>query len=139
MKMIEIETNIRVRYADTDQMGFVYYANYLEWFEVGRTEFFRAIGIPYTEIEKKGLILPVIEAYLKFKKPAKYDQVIAIKTILKEIPKAKLKIFYIIYNDDNKDILVEGHTVHGFLNSEKKPVRIPLWIKNILENNYQHE
>ena len=134
--MIEVETNIRVRYADTDQMGFVYYANYLEWFEVGRTEFFRLIGIPYTEIEKKGLILPVIEAYLKFKKPAKYDQLITVKTILKEIPKAKLKVFYLIYNDDIKDLLVEGHTVHGFLDSGKKPVRIPLWIKNILENNF---
>jgi acyl-CoA thioester hydrolase len=68
--MIENTTRIRVRYADTDQMGFAYYARYLEWFEVGRTEMLRALGLPYAEIEKQKIALPVLEVYCKYRKPA---------------------------------------------------------------------
>ena len=139
MKMIESNTHIRVRYADTDQMGIVYHSHYLEWFEAGRAELFREMGMPYTEIEKKGIVLPIIETYLRYKRPAKYDQILKIITMLKEIPKAKLKIYYNIYDENHSNLLVDGYTVHSFINSKGKPTRIPLWMKRVFEENFNDE
>jgi len=137
--MIESKTHIRVRYADTDQMGIVYHSHYLEWFEAGRAELFREMGIPYTEIEKRGTVLPVIEAHLKFKRPARYDQILKIVTMLKEIPKVKLKIFYNIYDENYKNLLVDGYTVHSFINSKGKPTRVPFWLKRVFEEKFNDE
>ncbi len=122
--MIENTTRIRVRYADTDQMGFAYYANYLVWFEVGRTEMLRAIGLPYAEIEKEGVALPVLEAHCKYRKAAHYDQMLRVVSRLKESPRASLRIDYEIF-DEADQLLVEGYTTHAFINKEGRPVRPP--------------
>ena len=122
--MIENRTSIRARYADTDKMGIVYYARYLEWFEVGRTELLRALGLPYTEIEKEGIILPVIEAYCKYRKPARYDQQIEIVSRVERMPRSTIRIDYVLY-DEEGDLLASGYTVHTFLRDNSKPVRPP--------------
>jgi len=137
--MIENTIQVRVRYAHIDKMGIVYHSRYLEWFEAGRSELLRKIGLPYSEVEKSGILLPVVEAFLKFKTPAKYDDLINIVSTIREIPGVKLKIFYKIYDEDFKNILVDGYTIHAFINSDGKPTRIPLWIKEVLEKENNDE
>lgn len=122
--MIEHSTHVRVRYADTDQMGFAYYANYLVWFEVGRTEMLRACGMPYSLIEKKGAALPVLEAHCKYRKSARYDQMLRIVSRLRELPRVTLRIDYEIF-DEADQLLVEGYTTHAFINQQGRPVRPP--------------
>ena len=122
--MIENTTRIRVRYADTDQMGVAYYARYLEWFEVGRTEMLRAHGLTYAEIEKEKVALPVLEAYCKYRKPVRYDQLLRVVSRLHEMPRASLRIDYEIF-DEGGELLAEGYTVHTFINPEGRPVRPP--------------
>lgn len=122
--MIEHSTHVRVRYADTDQMGFAYYANYLVWFEVGRTEMLRALGLPYAQIEKEGAALPVLEAHCKYRKSARYDQLLRIVSRLREMPRVTLRLDYEIF-DEADQLLVEGYTTHAFINSEGRPVRPP--------------
>ena len=132
--MIQTKTPVRVRYIHTDKMGIVYHSHYLAWFAAGRSAFFQELGTPYTEVEKKGISLPVIEAYLQYKNPAYYDQLIVVHTILKEIPKgARIKIYYKIYDEESKKVLVEGYTVHGVINKKGKPSRMPSWLRNILQ------
>ena len=123
--MIEHTTRIRVRYADTDQMGFAYYARYLEWLEVGRTEMLRALDLPYAEIEKQEIALPVLEVSCKYRKPALYDQLLRVVSRLKEKPRASFRIDYEIF-DEGHQLLAEGFTLHTFINAEGRPVRPPL-------------
>jgi acyl-CoA thioester hydrolase len=119
-------TIIRVRYADTDQMKFAYYGRYFEYFEQGRSDLLRIIGLPYPEIEKRGFFLPVIEAHANYLKSARYDDELVVKTIFKEMPQARLRIEYEVINNETKELLATGHTVHSFLNaSTNKPTRAP--------------
>ncbi len=122
--MMENTTRIRVRYADTDQMGFAYYANYLVWFEVGRTEMLRECGLPYAELEALGVALPVLEAHCRYRKSARYDQLLRVVSRLKEMPRVTLRIEYEIF-DEAEQLLAEGYTTHAFINREGKPVRPP--------------
>ena len=122
--MIEHTTRIRVRYADTDQMGFAYYARYLEWFEVGRTEMLRALSLPYVEIEKQEIALPVLEVSCKYRKPALYDQLLRVVSRLQERPRASFRIDYEIF-DEGDQLLAEGFTLHTFINAAGRPVRPP--------------
>jgi acyl-CoA thioester hydrolase len=124
--MIVCQTEIRVRYADTDQMQFVYNGKYLEYFEVGRTEMLREIGLPYDVIEKQGFFLPVLEAYVKYKQPAYYDDILVIKSFLKEIPDLKLRIDYEILRKNTTDLIAQGFTIHAFINKQdKKVLKLP--------------
>jgi acyl-CoA thioester hydrolase len=92
--MLNRQTEIRVRYADTDQMQFVYNGKYLEYFEVGRTEMLRSLGLPYFKIENEGYLLPVLEAYVKYLQPAYYDDLLIINSYLRDYPDLKIKINY---------------------------------------------
>jgi len=123
--MIVCETEIRVRYADTDQMHFVYNGKYLEYFEVGRTEMLREIGLPYDTIEKEGFLLPVLEANVKYKLPAHYDDVLIIKSFLKKFPDLKVHIDYEVHRKNTSDLIAEGFTVHAFMNKQTKKVIRP--------------
>lgn len=124
--MISHKTTIRVRYADTDMMQFVYNGKYLEYFEVGRTELLRHYGLAYSELEKQGYQLPLIEANLKYKSPATYDDELIVEASVSKIKTPKLMINYTIIKKENDEIIVEGYTEHVFINSEsKKPVRPP--------------
>ena len=132
--MINHKTEVRVRYADTDQMKVVYYGKYLEYFEVGRAALIRSLGLPYSELETRGILLPVIEAFAKYKKPARYDDLLSIEAIVSELPKATLKIHYEVFRNREKEPIAEGYTVHSFINADTgKPTRPPLYFMQIME------
>ena len=122
------EHRIRARYAETDQMGVIYHANYLNWFEIGRTEMIRELGMPYRSLEEKGLLLPVVELDVKFLKPAFYDDQIYIRTRITEMSHIRLTFDVQILREeqehDSAQLLVTGHTKHVWLNHNWKPVRI---------------
>jgi acyl-CoA thioester hydrolase len=125
--------NLRIAYADTDQMGMVYYGNYLTFFERGRTELLREIGLEYKAIEDLGFYFPVIHAECKYLAPTKYDDVIKVETKLSEITAASITCSYEV--KCNGKLLVTGKTKHPFVNKDLKPVRFPNDIKKVLEKN----
>ena len=132
--MVSSKTQIRVRYADTDQMRVVHHARFLEYFELGRSDLIRLLGISYAELEARGIFLPVAEAFAKYRRPALYDELIVVESIIKEIPKASLRIEYKVIREGEPDILAEGYTVHGFLNgSTNKPTRAPAFFIEMIE------
>lgn len=137
--MIKHLSQIRVRYAETDQMNVVYYSNYFVYFESGRTELLRSIGLAYTEFETMGYILPVIEAYAKYYKSAAYDDLINVITILKELPTARIKLYYEIRDNKTNGLLAEGYTIHSFVKSEtRKPTRAPEIFMKALETAFNN-
>ena len=113
--------SVRVPYAHIDQMGFVYYANYLVYFEMARTEMLRQAGIPYVELEKRGVMLPVIEAACFYKLPAHYDDLLEVRTRCTELRGIRLRIEYEVIRDGQT--LATGHTVHTFISPEGKVLR----------------
>jgi acyl-CoA thioester hydrolase len=132
--MIKHATQIRVRYADTDQMKVVYHGKYLEYFEVGRAALIRSLGLPYAELESRGVLLPVIEAFAKFRRPALYDDVLSIVAIVSELPHATLKISYQVVRDHDEELLADGYTIHSFINvATGKPTRPPSYFVQVLE------
>jgi len=107
-----VPTEIRVIYGDTDQMGFVYYANYLRFFETGRNEYLRAQGMPYRGIEEElGVRLPVVEAGVQYKQPARYDDLLVVETSLVQVRRASARFEYLVRRGG--EALVTGHTVHA--------------------------
>jgi acyl-CoA thioester hydrolase len=124
--MIVTETTIRVRYADTDQMKMAYYGKFFEYFEQGRSDLLREIGLPYPEIEQMGYYLPVAEAHAKYLKPARYDDALIVRVVLKDIPQVRVRIEYEVLHAGTKELLAEGYTIHSFISaSTGKPVRAP--------------
>ena len=122
--MISGHTSIRVRYRDTDQMNVVYHGVYLEYFETGRTELLRDLGMPYSSIEQNGLMLPVLEMAVQMKQSARYDDLLTVHSMIHTMPTARLRIDYELLRD--YELLVTGHTVHGFVSAESmRPVRPP--------------
>lgn len=117
--MFTKEIEIRVRYAETDQMGFVYYGNYATYFEVARVESLRALGMSYKELEKSGIMLPVLEYNCKYLKPAKYDDLLTIKTTIKSIPTARIFFEYEVFNE-NKELLTIASTTLVFVQAANK-------------------
>ena len=124
--MLSHTTEIRVRYADTDKMQFAYNGKYLEYFEVGRTELLRSTGLPYSNVEKNGYQLPLIEAGVKYMQPALYDDLLEITATVKELYSPKVHIEYVIRRKETGDLIAEGFTTHMFIRSDtKKAVRPP--------------
>lgn len=117
------EIEYRVPYADTDQMGVVYYANYLEYFERSRTEMLRAAGLPYRELEKRGVFLPVSEAYCKYYAPACYDDLLTFRSYVKEIKGVRMVIASEVRRKG--DLLASGHVTLVSVNAERKVLRMP--------------
>jgi len=133
--MLKHISTIRVRYADTDKMQFVYNGKYLEYFEVGRTELLRSLGLPYSVVEDNGYQLPVIEASVKYKSPAFYDDLLEIESTVIELPNPKFRIHYIIRKVESldKEIVAEGFTDHLFIKTEtKRPTRPPKFYMDII-------
>ncbi len=131
-------TRLRVRYAETDKMGIVYHANYLVWFEVGRSDLFRELHLPYTEFEEQGLGLAVIEASCRYRKPAHYDDELVIITEVDHMSSRSARFCYHVYREDI--LLAEGKTVHAFINVEGRSAdarRYAIWnkLKEIIENH----
>jgi len=118
-------TKVRVLFADTDAMGVVYHTNYIKWFEMGRNELMRQLGVPYTELAKLSLNLPLINVNCEYLKFALYDQLLTVETQLAYIKKATIRFNSRVWDDDMKNLLVEGYTIHACTNNEGKIRRIP--------------
>ncbi len=126
--MISDKIEFRVRYGETDQMSFVYHGNYAQYFEMGRVEWLRKLGISYKKMEESGIMLPVISLYTNYIKPAKYDDLLTLKTTLTNKPLVKIKFEFEIYNE-NKELLTTAKVTLAFINSiTKKPTRVPEYL-----------
>ncbi len=121
--MIISRAQVVVRYAETDMMGVVYHANYLPWFEVGRTTLLKEMGLSYRQLETDGYRLPVLEVSAKFSRPAVYDDTLTIVTTLREKPLLRIRLEYEVRRGE--DLLATGFTVHAFIDREGRPVRPP--------------
>ncbi len=131
-KFVSYKCQLRVRYADTDAMGIVYYSKYLEYFEVARTEFLRACGLPYAALEELGFFLPVMEASAKYFRGAKYDEMLTIEVQMPAEPSARLSIDYKVLNEIG-EMLVEGKTTLAFVDRKtNKPTRPPIQYREAL-------
>jgi len=122
--MKEHQYTTRVRYAETDQMGVVYHGNYAVYFEIGRVEWLRSIGISYRWLEENGIMLPVVSLTINYKKPAKYDDLLTIKTIFKSQTSVKIEFEYEIYNQ-NSELLTTGYSMLVFMNTKTNRPTIP--------------
>ena len=124
--MYVAETQIRVRYAETDQMGVVYHSHYFQYFEVARAECIRDLGFTYADMEKNGIIMPVVEVQCKYLRPALYDDLLTIKTILKQLPEDHKITFYEEVYNEKKELLATGHVLLFFMNAAtRKRARLP--------------
>ena len=131
--MIQFETNIRVRYAETDQMGYVYYGNYAAYYEVARVEFLRSLGFTYKSLEAQGVMMPVLENKSKYIRPAKYDDLLTIKVSIKKMPLNRITFDYEIFNEHKKLIHI-GETILAFVDMKNgKACDAPNAIVSILK------
>src|SRR5690606_20767362 len=118
------ETKIRVRYGETDQMGYMYYGNYAQFYEVGRVEMLRSLGMTYRSMEESGVMLPVLEMRCKYLKPALYDEEITVKVILNKIPGIKIHFRYELFNEQLQ-LINEGETTLAFVDIKKNKPCLP--------------
>lgn len=118
------EAEVRVRYQETDQMGVVYHANYLTWFEIGRTEFIRSVGYPYASFEERGLLLPVVNVQISYQSPARYDDEIRILTKVQQFTGVRLTFYYEIRHKQTDKVLVTGTTEHVWVNEQFRPTNL---------------
>ena len=122
---------IRVRYAETDKMGVVYYANYFVWFEVARTDLLRSLGWTYREMEHAGVALPVIEAHCDYHRPARYDEEIEVRAKGRMLSPVRMEFTYEVVRRDDQMVAASGRTVHGALDPAGKPCRLPDRIRQL--------
>lgn len=125
-------SRVRVRYAETDQMGVAYHGNYFAWFEVARTDLLREMGFTYRDLEADGLRLPVIEASARFLRPALYDDVLEIRTTVASLGGASVGFDYAIHREDGAQPLAQGRTLHAAVDREGRPRRLPLPLRSLL-------
>lgn len=130
--MYTVENTFRVRYAETDQMGIVYHSNYYIWFDMGRTEFLRSLGFDYSKMEKGGIMLPILETHCIYKKPARYDDLITVKTSLQGFKGVRVTFKYEVYNE-NGEHLSSGLTVQAVVNREMHPVNLKKVMPEVYE------
>lgn len=122
----------RVLYADTDHGGVAYYASYLRWFEIGRTELFRKAGLTYADVEKSGILSPVVEVFCKYLQPAKYDEILLIDTWIETLGRGSITFGYQIRKKSDDSLLATGQTINAFVNKNLKPARPPKEIHDAL-------
>ena len=130
--MPSIVAPIRVRYAETDKMGVVYYANYFVWFEVGRTELLRSLGWSYREMETGGVGLPVIEAHCEYRQPARYDDDLEVRTTGELVSAVCLAFDYEVVRRTDGIVTAVGRTVHAAVKADGKPCRLPERVRTLL-------
>jgi acyl-CoA thioester hydrolase len=122
--MFEHTTKLRVRYGETDQMGYMYYGNYAEFYEVGRVEMLRSLGMTYSGMEESGIMMPVLEMSSKYLKPALYDEEISIRVIMNKMPGVKIHFKYELYNP-NDELINTGETLLVFVNMKTNRPCLP--------------
>lgn len=132
--MFTFTSSVRVRYGETDRMGYVYYGNYATYLEVARVEALRSLGCSYREMEEGGIMMPVLQSNVHYLKPAFYDEVLTIVTTVPEMPAVRIRFEYDIYND-NRVLIAQAQTVLAFIDRKSgKPCRIPAELKNSLNS-----
>ncbi|HBK70710.1 MAG TPA: thioesterase [Flavobacteriaceae bacterium] len=131
--MLKHEIKFRVRYGETDQMKYVYYGNYAQYFELGRVEWLRNLGVSYKNMEEQGVMLPVINLNIDYIKPAKYDDLLTLKTTLVKMPSVKIEFKFEIFNEQ-EELLTKGYTSLVFIDIKRnRPTRAPEYILEKLE------
>ena len=134
MKQLTNETQIRVRYGETDQMAYVYYGNYAQYFEVARVEWMRKLGLSYKELEEQGIMLPVLKLEVNYHKPGKYDDLLTIKTTVKKKPSVRIEFHFEIYNE-KEELITTGFTSLVFIDMKRnRPTKAPQIILNYFED-----
>jgi acyl-CoA thioester hydrolase len=129
-----VEARVRVIYGDTDQMGVVYHANYFRYFEFARSEYFRSRGGNHRELEREGLLLPVVEATASYKAPARYEDVLLVRTRVSELKRVSLTFSYELFREGGSDTpLCTGRTVHACVNRDGRPTRLPEAVVRLLQ------
>ena len=133
--MITSSTDIEVRYAETDMMGIVHHASYLPWLEIARGNLLKERGISYAMLEESGILLPVVEIKMNYRRPATYDDIVTINSIIKERPFAKIRVEYELQKDDR--IIANGYSIHAFMNQSGHPIKAPRFIKETLAKEFE--
>lgn len=123
---------VRVRYGDTDRMGVVYHGNYLTYFEVGRTEYLRALGFPYSRLEGEGILLTVVEAHCRYLAAATYDDLLRVETTGRTVSPVRVRFDYRIFHEGSGRIVAEGWTELVCLDRDRRPRRLPAEIRGVL-------
>src|SRR5690606_15285837 len=133
LNMFVADTQIRVRYAETDQMGYVYYGNYAMYYEVGRVEALRSVGFSYKRMEEDGIMMPVLESHSRYLKPGKYDELLTIRTTIRQMPGGRIRVEYEVSNEQG-ELINEGETVLAFLKTDSHaPCRPPSYLLALLK------
>ncbi len=130
-----VDTKFHVRYAETDAMGIVHHSSYIVWFEEGRSEFMRQIGLPYSKVEDMGFYFSVLEVNARYISPAVYDDIVVVRTRLVEVKSRKLAIRYEVLRDADGKLLAEGNSLHICLNREFKIARMPKELFDLLKKH----
>ena len=127
------DCSVRVWYKHTDQMGICHHSNYICYYEAARSEWMRALGLPFSEVERRGIMMPILEVQSKYLRPARYDELLTVRIMLKEPPAARITCHYEIYNEQGQ-LLNTGMTQLGFIHSDtRRPCRCPEWFLELLE------
>lgn len=125
---------MRVWYRDTDQMGIVHHSNYLGYYEAARSDMLRALGMSFADVEKRGIMMPVLEVRSRYLRPARYDELLTVRITLREMPAARITFDYEIFNE-RAELLNTGTTVLGFIRSDtRRPCRCPEWFLDLLRS-----
>ncbi len=131
--MIVRSFQMRVWYVDTDQMGIVHHSNYVRYYEAARSDLMRDLGVSYAEMERRGVMMPILEVHSHYKASAHFDEMITVEVSLEQMPMARITFNYKIFNEQGQ-LLNTGSTVLGFLNSQsRRPIRVPGWFVELLE------
>ena len=132
--MISFEHKLRVEYHHTDQMGIVHHSNYIKFFEAARTEWLRVAGMTYAEMERRGVMMPIVDVHVKYRQPAYYDEVLSVRVFVDELPMARMTFRYEIRGEDGRDV-ASGTTTLGFIDSvTRRPQRAPEWLMEVLRS-----
>ena len=125
---------LRVEYHHTDQMGIVHHSNYVRFFEAARTEWLRAVGMTYAEMERRGVMMPIVDVQIRYRQPSYYDEMLSIMTYVDELPMARMTFRYEIRGEDGRDV-ASGTTTLGFIDSvTRRPQRAPEWLMEVLRS-----
>ncbi|MCX4300664.1 MAG: thioesterase family protein [Alistipes sp.] len=135
--MISYDCNIRVWYKHTDQMGICHHSNYICYYEAARSDLMRWLGLSFAEVERRGIMMPILEVQSKYLRPARYDELLTVRILLKERPMARIEFFYEIYNEQGQ-LLNTGMTQLGFIHSDtRRPCRCPGWFSALLDDRWE--
>ncbi len=128
------EITVRVRYQETDKMGIVYYSNYFVYFEMGRIEFLRDLGISYAQLERENVFLAVVDAHCRYRSPAEFDDLLVVNTHLSKLKHTRIEFFYEIRRVGEEKLIVEGSTMLACLDGARRPRVIPNKVKEIIDS-----